>query len=88
MFSVLCRNALVSAAATFVAAYLSLYVLPGYAELIVPYGILERVAPHYSRTSVELYAGEGFALLNFIACFAVAAVLLATLLWLFRRKAF
>ncbi|MEJ7842404.1 MAG: ABC transporter permease [Rubrobacter sp.] len=88
IFSVLCRHALVSAAATFVAAYLILYVLPGYAELIVPYDILERVAPLYSWTSAALYAGDGLALLNFIACFAVAAVLLATLLWLFRRKAF
>lgn len=88
MFSVLCRNALVSAAATFVTAYLSLYVLPGYAELFVPYDILEKVAPLYSWTSAALYAGDGLAPLNFLACFAVMTVLLVTPLWLFNRRAY
>lgn len=88
MFSVLCRNALVSAAATFVTAYLIFYVLPGYAELFVPYDILEMVAPLYSWTSAALYAGDGLALLNFLACVTAAAVLLLAPLWLFARKAY
>lgn len=88
IFSVLCRNALVSAAATFVTAYLIFYVLPGYAELFVPYDILEMVAPLYSWTSAALYAGDGLALLNFLACVTAAAVLLLAPLWLFARKAY
>ncbi len=87
-FSVLCTNSLVSAAAAFVTAYLLLYVVPGYAELFVPYDTLEKVTPLYSWTSETLYAGQGLALPNFVACFAVAAVLLFTPLWLFGRKAY
>ncbi len=87
-FSVLCRNALVSAVAAFVTSYLIFYVLPGYAELFVPYDTLEMVAPLYSWTSFELYAGEGLALLNFLACVTAAAVLLLAPLWLFGRKAY
>lgn len=86
--SVLCKDALASSAAAFVAAYLVFYVLPGYAELFVAYDTLEMVAPLYSWTSGTLYAGQGLALPNFIACFAVAAVLLFTPLWLFGRRAY
>lgn len=87
-FSVLCRNTLFSAAATFVAAYLIFYVLPGYAEVFISYSMLEMVTPLYSWTSVELYAGEGLAILNFLACAIAAAILLLTPLLLFERKAY
>ena len=87
-FSVLFRNTMASLVATFVTVYLSFYVLPGYAEAFIPYETLERVAPIYSWTSVTLYAGEGLALLNFLACIATAAILLVTPLWFFGRKAF
>ena len=87
-FSVLCRNALVSSATTFVITCLAFYLLPGYAELFVPYNILEAVVPLYSWTSETLYAGQELALLNFVACLAVAAVLLFVPLWLFERRAY
>lgn len=88
MFSVVFRNALVSFAATLVTVYFASYTLPGFAALFVPYETLETWAPLYSWTSVTLYAGEGLALLNFLACFGMAAAVLVAAFWLFGRKAF
>lgn len=87
-FSVVFRNTLVSLAVNFVIVCLCFYALPGYAEVLVPYETLARVAPPYSWTSASLYAGEGFAPLNFLACTVVATILLLVPLWLFDRKAY
>lgn len=88
LFSVVFRSTPVSMTVTFVTLYLAFYALPGYAELFVPYGLLERAAPLYSWTSTTLYAGEGLAPLNFISCTTAAAILLIAPLWLFRRRAY
>jgi len=50
--------------------------------------VMASVAPLYSWTSAILYAGEGLAPLNFLACIALATVLLLVALWLFNRKAY
>lgn len=88
LFSVAFRNPLVSAALAFVAACLFIYVVPSLAGAFVPSGVLERIAPSYSWTSASLYAGEGLAPLNFLACAASAMMLTIAPLWMFRRKAF
>ena len=86
--SVLLRGALICVAAAFVATYVIFYVLPSYAEDLVPYEKLEMMAPPYSWTSEALYAGEGMASLNFLSCFLVAAALLGVSLWLFSSRAY
>lgn len=87
-FSVVFRNALVSLAVAFVTVCLVFYALPGYAEVFIPYGTLAKVAPLYSWISTSMYAGQGFATLNFHACIALATGLLLLPLWLFNRKAY
>lgn len=87
-FSVLFRNSLLSLAVTFVTVCLGFYVLPGYAEVFVPYGTLAKMAPPYSWTSATLYMGEGFAPLNFLTCIVVSTILLLASLWLFSHKAY
>lgn len=87
-FSVVFRTTLVSLAITFVTVFLVFYALPIHPVPNVPYNTVEKMTPLYSWTNVSLYSGEGFAPLNFLACFTLAAVLLLLPLWLFNRKAY